>query len=125
MLYSTWAGSYHKSIPPAFPLISAIPVISALRVYAINPRDRVTPSVILILSLVPAAANIVCRINCGTPCSVLPMLFCDFSRAMNFLAPDCTRGLEGHACFRYLRIHTRRHIACAGHVGTHCIRWVA
>lgn len=125
VLYSTWAGLCHRPLPLAFPLIFAILVISALRVYAINPRDRMTPSAILILSLVPVATNIVCRITCGTPCSVLPMLYCHCSRNINFLAPDCTRGLEGHACFRYLRDYTRRHIACAGHVGTHCIRFVA
>lgn len=34
-------------------------VISSLRVYALNPQDRVTPIVVLVLSLGPAAYQIV------------------------------------------------------------------
>ena len=35
------------------------PAISSLRVYALNPRDRITPIVVLVLSLGPPVYEIV------------------------------------------------------------------
>lgn len=42
-------------------------MISVLRVYAINPREWITPLVTFVLFLVPVATNLVRRIDHDTP----------------------------------------------------------
>lgn len=109
ILYLTWGGLYRSATRSAFLLIAVISVISTLRVYAINPRDWIAPSVTFVLFLVPVATNLVRAAIHGTP-QYYPVY--DRLWKAIFLAPKCAHGLESPASFLYL--HRYKQYARAG-----------
>ena len=94
----------------AHPLILDNLVISALRVYGIQPRDWTMPTIILALSLVPVATNLVRHTRSSFPASPLvpPRYHCPVVHKLRFLASQCAHGLE--ACTPGVHLlHYKRH----------------